>query len=187
MRKDKWIYIICGVMVVIVVMFQNNSHASVQANEGISKDAQSAVVMLKNNNGEPAGQVSLTQIKEGVLVNIQAKGLKPGIHGIHFHEKGVCQAPDFKTAGNHMNPYEKEHGLENPNGAHSGDMQNIFADSKGNVNTSIVNPNVTLIKGQKNSLLDEDGSSLVIHEDADDQKTNPSGQSGNRVICGVIK
>ncbi|TCP29831.1 Cu-Zn family superoxide dismutase [Scopulibacillus darangshiensis] len=185
--RNKWIYIVCGIMVIAAVVFLSNRHLSVKANESPSKMSQNVVVMLKNSKGQTVGQASLAETEKGVRIYLHAEGLKPGLHGIHFHEKGVCQLPDFKSAGGHFNPFGKEHGLENPKGPHAGDMENIFVDSKGKVNTSFVNPRVTLVKGERNSLRDQNGSALIIHEGADDQKTNPSGDSGSRVICGVIK
>ncbi|HET6871841.1 MAG TPA: superoxide dismutase family protein [Sporolactobacillaceae bacterium] len=157
-----------------------------QAKEQI-KDAHPHAVILKDTKGEVVGQAMLGEGEPGVIVYLNVKGLKPGLHGIHFHEKGVCEGPDFKSAGDHFNPYNKEHGLRNPKGPHAGDMKNVLADQNGNVQTSYIDTLVTLQKGKKNSLLDKDGASLVIHADEDDQMTNPAGNSGARVVCGVVK
>jgi superoxide dismutase, Cu-Zn family len=148
---------------------------------------QPHAVILKDTKGEVVGQAMLSVGEPGVIVYLNVKGLKPGLHGIHFHEKGVCKAPDFKSAGDHFNPYNREHGFKNPKGPHAGDMKNVFADQNGNVQTSYIDTLVTLKKGKKNSLLDSDGAALVIHADEDDQMTNPAGNSGDRIICGVVK
>lgn len=152
-----------------------------------AKEKTPIMVTLKNTEGQTAGRATLKETKKGVQVHLHAEGLTPGVHGIHFHEKGVCKPPKFDSAGGHFNPYNKEHGLKNPKGPHAGDLKNVFADSNGKINIAFTTDRVTLKKGAENSLLDDDGSALVIHEGADDQKTNPSGDSGARVLCGTIK
>ncbi|GGH86094.1 superoxide dismutase [Cu-Zn] 1 [Pullulanibacillus pueri] len=142
---------------------------------------------LKNNKGNAIGKALLVQTNNGVLVQVKASGLDPGFHGIHFHEVGRCEGPDFSSAGGHFNPFQKEHGLKNPKGSHAGDLNNITADAQGIVNTTFITRRVTLKKGEKHSLFDLDGSALIIHAKADDQMSNPSGNSGDRVVCGVIK
>lgn len=144
-------------------------------------------ITMINKDGQPAGFATLKETPLGVGVHLVVKGLKPGVHGIHFHEKGVCTPPSFKSSGEHFNPAHKEHGLDNPNGPHAGDLKNVIASRIGKINTVFTTPDVTLKKGMKTSLQDKDGSALVIHEGPDDQKTNPSGNSGERVLCGVIK
>lgn len=184
MKPDKYLYILFAVLACMVVVYENGRHIMAKAQENA---VQPIVVSLDNSRGEEIGEATLSETKKGVQIKLEAEGLSPGIHAIHFHEKGLCEPPDFQSAGPHFNPYGKEHGLDNPRGPHAGDMQNIFADKNGNVKTTIYNARVTLKKGKKNSLQDADGSALVIHEKGDDQKTNPSGNSGNRVACGVIK
>ena len=145
-----------------------------------------ASVELTNSSGEKIGKATLTEMKDGVLISIQASKLSPGQHGIHFHETGICTLPDFKTAGEHFKPGQKEHGLKNPKGRHEGDLPNLDVKADGTVATEMVSKTVTLKKG-KNSLLKRGGTSLVIHEKSDDQRTNPSGSSGDRIACGVIE
>ncbi|HET7615795.1 MAG TPA: superoxide dismutase family protein, partial [Bacillales bacterium] len=101
--------------------------------------------------------------------------------------KGKCVSPDFKSAGEHFNPFGKEHGLANPRGPHAGDLPNIVVGQNGKVNATFLARNVTLMKGKKNSLLDRNGSALIIHSQPDDNKSQPSGNSGARVMCGKIK
>ncbi|MBY6036772.1 superoxide dismutase family protein [Fictibacillus nanhaiensis] len=147
----------------------------------------SYIVNLVDTKGKKAGEATLTQTAEGVRVEVNATGLKPGEHGIHFHEKAVCTPPDFKSARGHFNPTDKKHGFLNPKGPHVGDMENITADESGVVHSEVLSTMVTLTEGKVNSLFINGGTSLVIHEKADDYKTNPAGDSGDRVLCGVIK
>nr|WP_239529241.1 superoxide dismutase family protein [Sporolactobacillus spathodeae] len=183
-KNGKFIYIIAALLLVFVVAYEHQSNHHVAAKEG---ESQKIIVPLINAKNEQMGEAVLTQTAKGVRIALKVEGLKPGIHAIHFHENGVCTPPDFMSAGGHFNPDEKKHGLENPNGPHAGDMPNIFADSHGRVNTVIFNSRVTLEEGQKNSLRDADGSALIIHEYGDDQVSDPAGNSGARVLCGVIK
>ncbi|MBO0993872.1 superoxide dismutase family protein [Bacillus sp. SD088] len=143
-------------------------------------------VQMINSEGKEVGKAALKETVEGVQIHLQAKDLEPGIKAIHIHETGVCEAPDFTSAGAHFNPGKKEHGFENPKGFHIGDLPNIGIEDDGTVNVVITAPNVTLKEGEEGSLLDEDGSALVIHEKADDYKTDPAGNAGDRIVCGVI-
>ncbi|HET7578687.1 MAG TPA: superoxide dismutase family protein [Bacillales bacterium] len=147
---------------------------------------KSLLVPLKNRKGKKAGQAQLIQTKQGVKITVEAMGLTPGLHAIHIHETGKCTPPDFESAGGHFNPFGKEHGLNNPKGPHAGDLPNITVSKDGTVRTVIFAKMVTLKKGMKNSLLDRDGSALVIHAKKDDNLSQPSGAAGDRVICGVI-
>ncbi|MDT2047129.1 superoxide dismutase [Priestia aryabhattai] len=143
-------------------------------------------VELMNTKGAKVGIATLTEEKNGVRIKIEAKGLTPGRHGFHIHEIGKCEVPDFKTAGGHFNPYDRKHGFKNPKGPHGGDLPNLEADERGTIKAETFASLVTLEEGKPNSLLDVDGSSLVIHAGPDDYETDPAGNSGDRVICGVI-
>lgn len=140
---------------------------------------------LINAQGEKVGIAKLTQTPKGVRIALDASKLTPGVHAFHIHAVGKCDPPDFKTAGGHFNPEGKKHGLKNPEGPHAGDMQNITVGEKGTVKTTVVDPRVTLGEGA-NSLFHPDGTSLVIHEKADDEMTDPAGNAGARVACGVV-
>ncbi len=151
------------------------------------ESVQSVDGTIVNTEGKKIGEVKLVEGIDGVTINIQAEGLSPGKHGIHIHETGVCTPPDFKSAGAHFNPGHKEHGFDNPKGFHLGDLPNLEVDAEGKVTAEVTTVLVTLKPGVENSLLDADGSSLVIHEKADDYKTDPAGNSGDRIACAVVK
>ncbi|TQR20122.1 superoxide dismutase family protein [Psychrobacillus vulpis] len=143
-------------------------------------------VSLVNTEGKEVGQATLSEHSKGVHILLKAEGLSPGVKGIHFHETAKCEKPDFTTAGSHFNPGHKEHGFENPKGYHAGDLPNIEVGEDGKVELETVSPAIVLTAGKSNSLLDADGSSIIIHEDADDYKTDPAGNSGKRIVCGEI-
>jgi Cu-Zn family superoxide dismutase len=144
-------------------------------------------VALIGSNNQSVGSAVLTAVKDGVQLDVQVSGLPPGVHGLHIHEKAVCEAPTFDSAGAHFNPHMKEHGFLNPKGAHAGDLPNLIVDAQGNGKFSAVTNAIVLDKGKPNSLFKPDGSSLVVHEKADDLKTDPSGNSGKRIACGAVK
>jgi len=144
-------------------------------------------VQLINTKGEAVGTAILTQKGEGVLFHIEAKNLPPGVHGIHFHETGKCETPDFTSSGAHLNPRNKEHGFNNPKGFHDGDLLNITVGADGTVKADMESKNVTLAKDAVNSLRKPGGTAIIIHEKADDYVTDPSGNSGDRIACGPIQ
>jgi Cu-Zn family superoxide dismutase len=147
-------------------------------------------VMIKtsiiNTSGKKIGTADLSPTAEGVKIHLVAAKLPPGMHGIHIHEVGLCEKPDFATAGMHFNPSGKHHGFENPQGFHAGDLPNIVVGTDGKVAVDIIDKAVTLEKGKPNSLLRGQGVSLIIHEKSDDYMTDPAGNSGGRIACGVI-
>jgi superoxide dismutase, Cu-Zn family len=136
--------------------------------------------------GKEVATASFAPAKGGVKVKVKAHGLPPGKHGIHIHAVGKCEAPDFKTAGGHLNPSGKKHGLHSPEGAHAGDLPNLEIGKSGKGSATFVAHGATLGEGA-GSLLGPDGTALVIHADPDDGKTDPAGNSGNRIACGVIE
>ena len=147
---------------------------------------QSAHADIMDSKGQKIGTARLEQSSAGVRISLTASQLPPGTHGFHIHTVGKCDPPDFKTAGPHFNPDNKKHGVKNPDGPHAGDLSNIEVAADGTVRVTSLAPNVTLGEGP-NSLFHDGGTSLVIHAQADDLMTDPSGNSGARIACGVIQ
>lgn len=144
-------------------------------------------VDLKNAKGDSVGTATLTQLAKGVKIQLDVKDIGEGEHAFHIHENGTCTAPDFKSAGGHFNPMKHKHGYDVAGGVHAGDMPNLIANDDGEAKLEYVNPNVTLKKGAKNSLLKKGGTALVIHAKPDDYKSQPAGEAGDRIACGEIK
>ncbi|WP_390217716.1 superoxide dismutase family protein [Halobacillus seohaensis] len=153
---------------------------------GCNSDERSPVESpLYNQEDDRIGSAVFTEQSDGVEVAVKAEGLAAGIHGIHVHERPECKGPDFKSAGNHFNPKNADHGLMNEKGAHTGDLPNIEAGSDGTVDVKLMLAGATLKDGQT-SLLRQEGTSLVIHSGADDGMSQPAGDSGDRVACAEI-
>lgn len=143
------------------------------------------VVNLQNGQGKSVGTATLSPSSHGVNIKLNVHDLPAGEHGIHVHQAAKCEGPDFKSAGGHFNPDGKKHGLQNPDGPHAGDVPNFAADAKGKSKATVVAPNVTL-GDDPHSVFTGGGTALVIHAKADDGKTDPSGNSGDRIACGLI-
>ena len=147
--------------------------------------AQKKHVDLKDTKGNSVGGATLSPAKGGgVSIALDVKGLPPGEHALHFHAVPKCEAP-FTSAGGHFNPSNKKHGIQNPEGPHAGDMNNFTVDAKGTAKTTIVNTKVTM-GSEPNSIYANGGTALMIHAAADDMKTDPAGNAGERIACGTI-
>ncbi len=152
----------------------------------VSAHAQTAKATLKDASGKEVGKVELVQLTNGVLLKMALKGAPPGDRAFHIHAVGKCEPP-FTSAGPHFNPASHKHGLEAKEGSHAGDMPNLHIPASGDLVIEIANPMVSLVKGQPNSLFDADGSAIIIHAGADDYKTDPTGNAGDRIACGVVE
>jgi superoxide dismutase, Cu-Zn family len=149
--------------------------------------APTAHADLKNSKGEDAGTVTFKQVKKGVQVKIDLKNLPVGEHAVHIHAKALCEGPDFKTAAGHFNPETKQHGFQNPMGHHDGDLPKNVMIGEGHVGQASFTLNyISLDPAAPNSILANGGTSVVVHEKADDMKTDPTGNAGNRLACGVV-
>lgn len=143
---------------------------------------RTAAASLRTSAGAEAGRATATEVAGGVRFTADIVGLPPGTHGIHVHMVGACDAPDFTTAGSHWNPNAMKHGTMNPQGPHKGDMPNLIVGTDGRGTIAITIPAATM-----DGLLDADGAAMVVHANADDLMTDPSGNSGGRIGCGVFR
>jgi Cu-Zn family superoxide dismutase len=151
-----------------------------------AQSADMAHAVLKDKDGKEVGTVELTPSKQGVQLRLSLTGVPAGERAFHIHENGKCEPPGFQSAGGHFNPEKKKHGKDGPDVGHAGDMPNLNIPANGQLKTEVVNTAVTLEKGRPNSVFRDGGTSIVIHQGADDYKTDPAGNAGDRIACGVI-
>jgi superoxide dismutase, Cu-Zn family len=150
------------------------------------RDAHSASASLKNKDGQAVGLATFVETTNGVTIMVSANRLSPGPKSLHIHTVGLCEPPGFTSAGDHFNPDGKKHGRLGSGGPHAGDLPNIVIDAGGNGRVEITTRRVTLRSGTPRSLLGEKGTAMVIHAQEDDEKTDPAGNSGDRIACGVL-
>jgi superoxide dismutase, Cu-Zn family len=151
-----------------------------------STAAQSAKALLKDAGGKDVGSAALMQTPAGVLIKLSVKGLPAGEHAFHVHGVGKCEPP-FTSAGGHFNPGGKKHGMMAADGHHAGDLPNLHIPANGELVVEVLNAAVTLEKDRANSLFGPRGTSLIIHAGKDDYKTDPTGEAGGRIACGLIE
>lgn len=147
---------------------------------------QHATVHVRNATGQVVGTVTLTAQADGVLVHGTFAHLPAGPHGLHFHTVGAC-TPTFDAAGGHYNPTARQHGFNNPQGTHAGDLPNLEIGAGGTGTYRTVTDRITLAPGAANTVYDADGTALMVHANADDYVTDPTGNSGGRIACGVVE
>lgn len=192
----KYILAVC-MLTTLLVACQNDrdqmepEYESMEEGQSIevNKEAKEAVelkVNLVDREGVEIGYATLKEEADGVHIHLTAHQLPEGLHGFHIHEKGICEPPSFESAGGHFNPDGKNHGFDDPQGPHAGDMENIEVLADGTVDVKVINDRVTLKRGEVNSLLQDEGTSLMIHRNPDDYITQPAGNAGDRIACGVI-
>jgi Cu-Zn family superoxide dismutase len=160
---------------------------SLLAAPAFAKAKDQVIVPLKTSTGEDAGTATFQQDKTKLVIKVNLKNLPVGEHAVHIHAKALCDAPDFKTAGGHFNPETKQHGTLNPMGHHAGDLPQNIMIGEGHIGQATFKVDyLSLDPASPHSILANGGTSIMVHEKADDMKTDPTGNAGNRIACGVI-
>lgn len=187
----RWMFLMLTIALIGVLAACSGNNEEYQGDEeetesfGETGDSE-VIVDLMDTNEEQVATATLTEGESGVNIALEGENLPPGEHGFHFHETGSCELPDFESAGGHYNPTDANHGMNDPDGPHAGDMENIEVSEDGTVDTEVTADMVTLEEGQDNTLFTEEGTALMIHSEADDYESQPSGDAGDRIACGVV-
>lgn len=181
MRLSTGLWVL-AVTVGLVVMLQAGQSRLATAT---FEDFDTARAALKDASGAAVGEAFLRETPNGVLMKVDLVGIPAGIHAVHVHEHGRCEAPSFESAGGHFAPEPSEHGYFDEAGPHAGDLPNIHVPASTRLTFEVIQHQVTLASGAR-SLLEGDGTTLVVHADADDYHTEPAGEAGTKIACGVI-
>jgi Cu-Zn family superoxide dismutase len=180
MRTREWIPLVALMSLATVV-----GAAAQQQTDG-ENGAITARALLKNTSDATVGDAMLQETPKGVLLKVGLRGVQPGIHAFHIHQTGRCEPPTFESSGGHFAPEGHEHGILDPKGPHAGDLPNVHVPASGDLAFEYFVDDVSLRSGRRDSLLDADGSALLMHQGADDYRTEPAGDAGTRIVCGVI-
>ena len=148
--------------------------------------APGAAAELRTVAGETKARVTASQLGDTIRIRIDAMGMARGSYAAHVHSVGLCSPPDFTSAGPHWNPTGSQHGKNNPAGMHKGDLPNLTVGTDGRGTLDYAIP-AAMLTGGPNPLLDADGAAVVIHAQADDYRTDPAGNAGARIACGVLR
>ncbi|WP_373894121.1 superoxide dismutase family protein [Virgibacillus natechei] len=166
----------------------NTENTDEEAEQTSATEEEEKLISLTGNDGDVVATATLTEDESGVAISLEGADLPSGTHGFHIHENPSCeQAGGFESAGGHFNPTDANHGFDDPEGPHAGDLPNIEVNEDGTVEEEVTADMVTLEKGQDNSLYAGGGTALMIHSGADDYISQPSGDAGDRIACGVIE
>jgi superoxide dismutase, Cu-Zn family len=186
---QKWVVMAAAAIICAQITFGQSNQPASASSSGLAAKQEATVPVAQADIlspvGEKLGEAKFYEAPGGVRVDVDVIQQVPGVHGIHIHAIGKCEGPDFMSSGPHFNPFDKQHGTENPNGPHAGDLPNFEAGPDGHAKFSVVTALVSLGDGP-DSLFHPGGTSIIIDENPDDQKTDPDGNSGARVACGVI-
>ncbi|HEY0043752.1 MAG TPA: superoxide dismutase family protein [Allosphingosinicella sp.] len=154
---------------------------------GVPLGPAAAAAEIQDAGGRVVARATAEEAGEGVRLRIEAEGMAPGAYGAHVHTTGRCDAPGFTTAGPHWNPTGQQHGKDNPAGMHKGDLPNLLVGTDGRGSFEYTVLGAAIGGGGASAMLDMDGAAVVIHQRADDYRTDPSGNSGDRIACGVLR
>jgi Cu-Zn family superoxide dismutase len=160
--------------------------AGIVSAEPLVKMKPKAKAALINAEGKEVGTALFEEVPGGLRLSLKVSNFPPGFHAFHVHSVGLCEPPDFKSAGPHFNPFHKKHGRQNPEGPHAGDLQDLYVGPDGTGDLDALVPALTLSGEGGKSLFHPGGTALVIHASPDDNKTDPAGNAGDRIACGVI-
>lgn len=188
----QWAFIPMFILVLVLAACGTGEEAGESADEdndggAIQEASEEIEVTMYDTDEEEMGTATFSEADDGLTIALESEGLEPGTHGMHIHNAGMCEGPDFSSAGDHYNPTDASHGFDHEDGPHAGDLENIEVDEDGTVSTEVPAENVTILDEEvETSLHTEDGTALIIHSGEDDYESQPSGDAGDPVACGVI-